>query len=283
MPRPRKCRKICRLPATVEFQPVGCDETAECVVLTVDEFETVRLIDEEGYSQEECGEYMLIARTTVQQIYLSARRKLARALVHGLRLRIAGGDFRLCGRGDVCPRRGGCPERRLRAQMDAACAPRNEERIGSVMKIAVAANGNQVSGHFGHSEQFIVYDAEGGAITAEQRVANPGHRPGLLPNMLADMGAKAVIAGGMGAHAAGICAERGVEVITGAQGDARAAAEAYLRGELHSTGEMCAEHEHHHGHGEGHGEGHHCHGEGHGEGHGHCHGEGHHCHGGHAE
>lgn len=295
MPRPRKCRKICRLPDTVEFTPVGGDASAECVVLTVDEFEAVRLIDDEGYSQEECGEYMLIARTTVQQIYLSARRKIARALVNGLPLRIAGGDFRLCDSDDDCPRRGGCCERRRRfheATTAAHDAPHNEERIDTVMKIAVAANGKEVSGHFGHSEQFIVYDVEQNAITAEQCVANPGHRPGLLPNMLADMGVKTVIAGGMGAHAAGICAERGVEVITGAQGDARSAAEAYLRGELHSTGEMCTEHGHHdhgegeHGHCHGHGDGEHGHCHGHGEGeHGHCHGGEHgHCHGGeHAE
>ncbi len=266
MPRPRKCRKVCRLPDTVEFAPVGGEADAECIVLTVDEFEAVRLIDDEGYSQEQCGEYMLIARTTVQQIYLSARRKLARALVQGLPLRIAGGDFRLCGAGDSCPRRAGCCERRLREAGEAARrAPQDEERIESDMKIAVAANDSQVSGHFGHSEQFIVYEVENGAIAGEQCVANPGHRPGLLPNMLADMGAQAIIAGGMGAHAASIFAERSMEVITGAQGDARAAVEAYLRGELHSTGEMCAEHEHGHEHGHERG---HCHG--HGEG-GHCH------------
>ena len=66
------------------------------------------------------------------------------------------------------------------------------------MKIAVAAMGNTVSGHFGHCENFNIYDAEDGKITAEEVVANPGHRPGFLPNFLADRGVQVIIAGGMG-------------------------------------------------------------------------------------
>ena len=96
MPRPRKCRRVCRLPENEGFQPLSSGGAAAPVILNVDEYEAIRLIDLEGLSQEECGEYMGIARTTVQQIYGSARRKLARALVEGLPLRIAGGDFSLC-------------------------------------------------------------------------------------------------------------------------------------------------------------------------------------------
>ena len=63
--------------------------------------------------------------------------------------------------------------------------------------------GNTVSGHFGHCENFNIYDAEDGKITAEEVVANPGHRPGFLPNFLADRGVQVIIAGGMGGGAAG--------------------------------------------------------------------------------
>lgn len=112
MPRPSKCRKVCCLPRAVEFVPAEGGKEEAVVVMTVDEYETVRLIDRQGFSQEECGAYMRIARTTVQQIYTSARRKMAEALVDGLRLRIEGGNYRLCdGKERVCGC-GGCRRHR---------------------------------------------------------------------------------------------------------------------------------------------------------------------------
>ena len=114
------------------------------------------------------------------------------------------------------------------------------------MKIAVSCNGNQIWAHFGHCENFMIYEAENGVITSEQSVPNPGHRPGFLPNFLADMGVAVIISGGMGGGAVDIFNERGVEVVLGAQGDAKTAGESYLRGELHSTGSICHEHAHEH-------------------------------------
>lgn len=112
------------------------------------------------------------------------------------------------------------------------------------MRIAVAAMGKTVAGHFGHCENFIFFDAENGQVTAENSVPNPGHRPGFLPNYLADHGAEVIIAGGMGGGAVDIFHERGVEVIVGAEGDARTAVEAYLKGGLETTGAVCHEHQH---------------------------------------
>lgn len=112
------------------------------------------------------------------------------------------------------------------------------------MRIAVAAMGNEVAQHFGHCENFILFDAENGKITSENSIPNPGHRPGFLPNFLADKGSEVIIAGGMGGGAVDIFNERNVEVIVGAQGNAREAVEAYLKGELVSTGSICHEHQH---------------------------------------
>ena len=112
------------------------------------------------------------------------------------------------------------------------------------MKIAVAAMGDMVAQHFGHCENFILFDTENGAITAEVSIPNPGHKPGFLPNFLGDKGAEVIISGGMGGGAVDIFNERNIEVITGASGAARANVEAYLRGQLKSTGSVCHNHEH---------------------------------------
>jgi len=97
MPRPRKWRNVCCLPESNRFGPLNRpNEDDDFVIMTVDEYETIRLIDLEGFTQEECASQMNIARTTVQGIYNDARKKLADSLVHGKVLTIEGGDYRLC-------------------------------------------------------------------------------------------------------------------------------------------------------------------------------------------
>lgn len=113
MPRPCKRRRICAMPGCGRFGPQDGDKTENpAVEMTLDEFETIRHIDLEGMTQEECAARMNVARTTVQAIYNSARYKLAESLVNGRELRIGGGDYVLCdgdaagcGRGPCCRRR----------------------------------------------------------------------------------------------------------------------------------------------------------------------------------
>lgn len=106
MPRPRKCRKVCCLPANTQFAPLGFSSGDDPIVLTVDEYEAIRLIDLEGMTQQECAEKMNVVRTSVQATYASARKKLADMLVNGRLLLITGGDYRLCEGGSHCGR--GC-------------------------------------------------------------------------------------------------------------------------------------------------------------------------------
>jgi predicted DNA-binding protein (UPF0251 family) len=104
MPRPRKWRTVCCLPREDCFGPLGARENpGDAVIMTVDEYETIRLIDLLGLTQEECARQMNIARTTVQGIYNDARKKLAECLIDGRTLKIRGGNYTLCeGEGKYC-------------------------------------------------------------------------------------------------------------------------------------------------------------------------------------
>ena len=66
------------------------------------------------------------------------------------------------------------------------------------MKIAVASEQQNVATHFGHCENFNIYETEGNKIIKSESVPNPGHRPGFLPNFLNDLGVNVIISGGMG-------------------------------------------------------------------------------------
>ena len=113
MPRPKKWRMVCCLPPVKEFAPINIPCLPdEVVVMTVDEYETIRLIDHEGFSQEECSGYMKIARTTVQLVYNNARIKIATALVDGRTLRIEGGEYHLCEGKEAYCGCGGCRRHR---------------------------------------------------------------------------------------------------------------------------------------------------------------------------
>ena len=150
MSKPTICRRVCRFPETLEFFTTG-ETLGEPVILTVDEYETIRLIDKEGLSQEDCGTQLGVGRTTVQKIYETARRKIADALVLGRSLRIEGGDFYLCnGNLEFCYQKS-CLKRQFQAEYKM-------DKGEDVMRIAVTYENGDIYQHFGHTEQFKVYD-----------------------------------------------------------------------------------------------------------------------------
>lgn len=103
MPRPPKCRRVGFVPDVTVFKPAGAPlRELEEEVLTVEELEAIRLKDLEGLQQEECAEIMQISRPTFQRDLVSAREKIARALVEGRALRIEGGNYRVAMRKFKC-------------------------------------------------------------------------------------------------------------------------------------------------------------------------------------
>jgi len=108
MVRPRLCRRIFSEPNITYFKPKGIPlGELEESILTIDEFEAVRLKDLEGLEQEECAKKMNISQPTFHRLVLSARKKVADSIVNGKALKIEGGNFKIIGKGrGFCHRRG---------------------------------------------------------------------------------------------------------------------------------------------------------------------------------
>lgn len=94
MARPKKARKVCFEPNIAEL--IKTKNGRGCVELTVDEYETLRLIDYMGLTQYECALQMEVARSTIAAIYENARYKISDSLVNGKSIKISGGDYILC-------------------------------------------------------------------------------------------------------------------------------------------------------------------------------------------
>ena len=92
MARPFCCRRIAGKPAAFIFKPGGVPACElEQVVMSLDEFEALRLADLNGLHQENAAQEMRVSRQTFSRIVEAARQKVADALVHGKALRIEGG------------------------------------------------------------------------------------------------------------------------------------------------------------------------------------------------
>ena len=136
----------------------------------------------------------------------------------------------------------------------------------SEMKIAVTYDNGNIFQHFGKTEFFKVYDVEDNKVISSEVIGSNGVGHGALAGLLAGQSVDVLICGGIGDGAQAALEEAGVELCAGAQGDADQAVEAYLKGELVSTGANCDHHHHEEGHSCGdHEEGHSC--GGHGEDH----------------
>ena len=133
------------------------------------------------------------------------------------------------------------------------------------MKIAATYDNGNIFLHFGKSEFFKVYEVVDNKVVSSEVIGSNGTGHGALAGLLAEQGISVLICGGIGGGAQSALAEAGIELCSGAQGDADAAVEAYLKGELVSTGVNC-DHHHEEGHSCGsHEDGHSC--GGHEEGH----------------
>lgn len=246
MSRPVKCRRVCYYPRTVLFAPDESYTDEDAIILTIDEYETIRLIDKEGYGQEKCAMFMQISRTTAQRIYESARRKIADCIVDGRLLRIEGGDFRLCDGQNADCGHDECFKQAYYEQYKT-------EKGDGTMRIAVTYENGEIFQHFGHTEQFKIYDVEDGKVVSSKIVDTNGSGHGALAGVLNALSADVLICGGIGGGAQAALAAADIKLYGGVSVDADEAVAAFIDGKLDFDPDVHCDH-----HNEHNGEGHTC-------------------------
>lgn len=247
MPRPSKTKRVCRLPMCTTYEGITSTSPAgggHELIMTVEEYETIRLIDYMGMTQEECAMQMEVARATVQALYMEARRKMARFLVEGSRLKIQGGNY------EINPPKAVFGRNNFKA----------DEKGDNTMKIAVTYENGQVFQHFGHTEQFKIYEVVDGKIVNAEVIGTNGSGHGALAEFLRTHAVDTLICGGIGGGARNALAEAGIQLFPGASGDADAQVASFLAGSLnYNPNTVCSHHNHAEGHDCGsHGENHSC-------------------------
>ncbi|WP_432651280.1 DUF134 domain-containing protein [Huintestinicola sp.] len=235
MARPRRCRRICMEPEYDCFVPSGISNN-EIVLMTIDEYEAIRLIDLEKYTHEQCAAQMDVSRTTVTEMYETARYKIADCLTNGKTLRIVGGSYRLCN-GTAAE----CCHRNCLKTADFDKFTQIKFKEADHIRIAVPCENGIICPHFGHSEQFKLYDVKDDRIVNVQTGDTKGQGHGALVGFLMQATVDALICGGIGGAAQTALAEAGIRLLGGVSGPADEAVMAYIDGDLnYSTKVNCS-------------------------------------------
>ena len=241
MARPKRKRRVCWEPDYIHFQPDGISPS-ERITLSVDEYEVIRLVDFERKTHEETAQQMQISRTTVTEIYESARFKLADCIVNGKQLQIAGGSYQLCQKCG-CSWRNSC---RTQQQIQAVLPQKGSQ----TMRIAVTYENGQIFQHFGHTEAFKIYDVENGVVKNSVVVPTNGSGHGALAGFLSENSVDTLICGGIGGGAQMALTTAGIQLYGGVTGDADEAVQVLLAGTLgYNPNVRCSHHDHEHGEG----------------------------------
>lgn len=238
MSRPFKCRRICEEPKYNTFAPLGIENAEKCMI-SVDEYEAVRLIDFEKKTHQQCAELMGVSRVTVTDMYEKARFKIADSIVNGKILCITGGNYRICeGLVNKCC---GTRCKKLESVKELDLKKKGEGN----MKVAVTYDNGEIFQHFGHTENFKIYNIENKKITEANVVNTMGSGHGALTGFLVENEVDTLICGGIGGGARNALAEAGITLYGGAFGNADDAVKALLDGNLgYNPDVKCSHHEH---------------------------------------
>lgn len=237
MSRPQKKREICCLPKCNKFSPIN--QSDKKVILSLDQFETIRLIDYEKLTQEECSLEMKVARTTVQSIYDEARAIIADAIINSKHLIIEGGNVNLCDNEkncESCNRE--CPKRIVR---------NTNFKENNNMIIAATYENGQIFQHFGHTKQFKIYEIEDKQIKSFKVINTNGSGHSALSGFLKNLNVNILVCGGIGSGAINALNALGIEIYGGVIGDSDTIIHSLINGILIQDNKANCDH---HNHGE---------------------------------
>ncbi|RVU54484.1 NifB/NifX family molybdenum-iron cluster-binding protein [Anaerosphaera multitolerans] len=200
------------------------------LILHLEEWECLRLVDYMSLSQQEAAASMEISRQSVQYLLQSARKKVARALVEGIPLLIDGGNYELL------------------LEENTNIERKNE------MKVAVTFENEKVFPHFGRTPFFAIYEIENGNIVEKSILETPASGHGALVDFLTEKNIEALICGGIGGGAVNALREAGISIYAGATGSADEQVNSFIKGQLTVNMEANCNHhhEHHHKHNHNH-------------------------------
>ena len=261
-PRPKNIRKVNDMPVAAGFKPIGLNGCCKnTIFLHFEEYEAIRLCDYEMKTQQEASVSMGVSRPTLSRIYVSARQKIAKALVRGVTIMIEGGAaytdsewFRcgVCGLvfNNINPtlkiRKMECP---ICHSNDISISNININKNEIMMKIAIPTRDNVVDNHFGHCEYYTILTVgQDNQILSSETIPSP-QGCGCKSNIageLENMGVSVMLAGNMGQGALNVLTSHHIKVIRGCSGNLLEVAADYLSGKLTDSGVGCSSHEHHH-------------------------------------
>ncbi|MBE0478659.1 NifB/NifX family molybdenum-iron cluster-binding protein [Candidatus Aerophobetes bacterium] len=107
------------------------------------------------------------------------------------------------------------------------------------MKIAISTDKETVSSHFGRCPSFTIVEIEEGKLKKKEKITNPGHHPGFLPDFFQKQGVECIVCGGMGQRAQELFAQKDIEAILGVQGKIDEVVDEFLKGKLKGGNSLC--------------------------------------------
>lgn len=194
MARPKQNRIIAASPTVSGFRPYGrCCRKKESVILNFDEYESIRLIDYQGYLQEEASKQMNVSRPTLTRIYAEARKKISIAIVEGMCVKISDDN------------------------KDFNNYQQRKSNIKIMnQKIAIPTCEGKLWQHFGKAPEVTFVTVENGEVKETITLKAPEHEHGAMPKFIAAHDATDVLCGGLGQGAVTMLNEMGIQVHGGA-------------------------------------------------------------------